>query len=512
MKQDAALEAAIGDEKLGAVLGHTRIGVLVATAFAIFVAMQLRGGALPDSLIFAWLAAKVAVAGARFALILRHERLERPGGPAWRNGTDAWLLADGIVWGVAGMLLMGSTVTLAALGAAVMAGVTSVATFGLQFSRRSTAAYAAPILGLSAIGLLLRGDQIGTIGAVGLLMLLGLQLGTALASERRLAASVQLRLHAQALAQEKDEALALALRQSAAKTQFLGNVSHELRTPLHGMLGVARLLHLEAGDEAVARRVELIESSGMHLLGLINDLIDMSRLDSGSFTLRSERFDLSALAETMGEVYGVRAGDKGLDFALELDCAQPCWVAGDAGRLRQVLHNLLGNAVKFTQRGKVTLWVMRDPASDLLHVEVRDTGPGIAAHELERVFKAFEQVGSTANRPLEGTGLGLTLSRDLARAMGGDIVLHSELGRGTSAHFTAYLPEAPVPAGGETVTPANDAALAPGLRVLLAEDDDVNALIAAAYWNIWARNPSACATARRPCAMRCATSIGPTWC
>ena len=481
MKADAGLDSAIRDEKLNAVLGHTRLGVLVATAFAVFVALRLRGEVVPDTLIFGWLAAKIVVAAVRTALNLRYERLGRPGGKAWLDTTDAWLVVDGLLWGLAGMLLMGSAVTLAALGAAVMAGVTSVATFGLQFSRRSTAAYAAPILVLSAAGMLMRGDEFGTIGAVGLLMLLGLQLATALASERRLAASVRLRLHAQVLAEEKDAALALALRQSAAKTQFLGSVSHELRTPLHGMLGVARLLHLEVRDESVMRRLELIESSGMHLLGLINDLIDLSRLDSGSFKPRSERFDLAALAETLGEVYAVRAGDKGLDFRLELSCTRPCWVVGDAGRVRQVLHNLLGNAVKFTERGRVTLRVGRDAATSLLHAEVRDTGPGIAAHELERVFKAFEQAGGAAKRPLEGTGLGLTLARDLARAMGGDLVLESELGSGSCARFTALATDALAPGAGEPAPSVEVVAPAPGLRVLLAEDDDVNALIATAY-------------------------------
>lgn len=481
MNADAGIESAVRDEKLNAVLGHTRLGVLVATAFAVFVALRLRGGAVSDPLIFSWLAAKIGVAAVRIGLHLRYARLGRPGGKAWLDTTDAWLLADGIVWGLAGMLLMGSAVTLAALGVAVMAGVTSVATFGLQFSRRSTAAYAAPILLLTAAGMLLRGDEFGTIGAVGLLMLLGLQLATALASERRLAASVHLRLHAQRLAEEKDAALALALRQSAVKTQFLGSVSHELRTPLHGMLGVARLLHLEAPDESVARRVELIESSGMHLLGLINDLIDLSRLDGGSFKPRSERFDLAALAETLGEVYSVRAGDKGLDFRLELSCTQPCWVVGDAGRVRQVLHNLLGNAVKFTERGGITLHVGRDAATSLLHARVSDTGPGIAAHELERVFEAFEQAGSAAARPLEGTGLGLTLARDLARAMGGDLVLESEPGRGSHAHFTALVADSLAPQADESATPIEPPAPLPGLRVLLAEDDDVNALIATAY-------------------------------
>ena len=265
------------------------------------------------------------------------------------------------------------------------------------------------------------------------------------------------------------------------KTQFLGNISHELRTPLHGILGVARLLHLEAHDSAVARRVELIESSGTHLLGLINDLLDVSRIESGRFALRSERFELGALADTLGGIYAVRASDKGLDFRLDLQFERPCWVQGDASRVRQVLHNLLGNAVKFTKQGSITLRLQRDAASGRLSTEVLDTGPGIAPADLATAFEAFGQVGGADTNPTEGTGLGLTIARDIARAMGGDLVLRSTVGTGTSALFTALLPDAPPAAAAAVPHPAPTSASATGAHVLIAEDDDVNAVIATAY-------------------------------
>ena len=481
MKGEPGLAAAIGDEQLKAVLGHTRLGTLVAAAFATFLALQLRGRAIDDELIFAWLTAKLLVAAIRITITLRHDRLGRPGGAQWRNRTDAWLAVDGVIWGIAGLLVVSAPFALAALVAAVMACVSSVATFGLQFSKRSTAAYAGPILTLTGAGLFARADEFGTVGGTGMVVLLGLQLATAMASERRLVEAVQLRLRADALTREKEQALQLALRESAAKTQFLGNVSHELRTPLHGMLGVARLLHLEARDTAVARRVELIESSGVHLLGLINDLIDVSRLGSGSFALRSERFDLAAVVTTLGEVYSVRADEKGLAFSLDLQCPRPCWVLGDPARVRQVLHNLLGNAVKFTRRGSVDLALTRDGASGCVAVEVRDSGPGIAAADLALVFKAFEQAGDAASRPLEGTGLGLTIARDLARAMGGDLALQSAPGVGTCARFSVRLPDAGVSADADGATAAQAPSIATGARVLLAEDDEVNAIIAIAY-------------------------------
>ena len=476
--------ATLADEQLTMVLGHTRLGTLMATAFAVFLALSLRGVALQGWVIDLWLAAKLAVAAVRIGLGLRYERLRRggeaPDGARWRRLTDAWLLVDGTVWGVAGLLLAASAMHLASLVAAVMACVGCVATFGLQHSRRATAAYVAPILSLSALGLLLRGDEFGSIGGTGLLALLALLLLTAAGSERRLAQGLALRLQAQALMVEKDEALKLAMRESAAKTQFMGSLSHELRTPLHGILGVARLLHLEAQDAALARRVELIESSGMHLLGLINDLLEVARLESGRFTVRHERFDLADLVRTLGDVYTVRAEDSGLAFALDARLPDPCWVVGDAVRVRQVLHNLLGNAVKFTPQGTITMRVRRSEADGSTRIEVEDTGPGIAAGDLHAVFDAFQQAAAPKSRPLEGTGLGLFISRDLARAMGGDLILQSEAGRGTRASFTLRLPAAGALAEHDAVLPPTLSRGA-SLCVLVAEDDDVNALIATAF-------------------------------
>lgn len=483
-KVDAALLPQVCDEQLNMVLGHTRLGTLVATAFAIFLALQLRGSALPAWLVDGWLLVKVGVAAARIYLSVRYDRLGRPAGLHWSRLTDAWLLADGIVWGVAGFTMMSAPIPLTSLVGSAIVGVSCIATFGLQFSKRSTAAYVVPMLSLTVLGLLLRGDEFGSIAGTGILMLLGLLVATAIASEKRLIDGLMLRLHAQALTLEKDEALKLALRQSAVKTQFISNVSHELRTPLHGILGVARLLHLEARDSGVARRVELIESSGTHLLGLINDLLDISRIEAGQFVMRKERFELGAVVQTLADLYTLRTAEKGLQFVLDLQLERPCWVLGDPSRVRQVLHNLLGNAVKFTQQGSITLTLLRDADSGRLTAEVADTGPGIGAEDLAHVFEAFRQVGGAVARPFEGTGLGLTIARDIALAMGGDVSIRSTVGVGTRALFTALLPEAPAPepaVPGEGQAAAVDSAPVQSCRVLIAEDDDVNAVIATAY-------------------------------
>lgn len=479
--QDDPLARAVGDEMLKMVLDHARLGTLMATAVAVMLALVLRGSALQPWVIDLWLLAKLAVAGVRIALSLRYARQGQPGGRRWRDLTDFWLLVDGIVWGSAGLLLMSFPIPQASLAGAAMACVCCVATFGVQHSQRSTAAYVTPILVLTALGLFARGDEFGSVGGVGLLALLTLLLVTAAGAQRRLTEGLRLRLHAQALSAEKEGALQLAMRESAAKTRFLGHISHELRTPLHGILGVARLLHLEVRDARLAPRIELIESSGNHLLGLINDLLDVARLESGCFALRSERFDLAALAASIADLYAVRADEKGLTFALDLQVDAPNWVQGDPSRVRQVLHNLLGNAIKFTRDGRVTLRVTRAGATARTCFEVSDTGCGIAAADMVRLFEPFHQSGTEPGPAQEGTGLGLYIARDIARAMGGDLQLNSVVGTGTTVHFTADLPAAAAPESSVAGLGGPLATRGSPLRVLLAEDDEVNALIATAY-------------------------------
>ncbi len=492
MQADAALHDGVAAEQLRMVWLHARLGTIIATAFAVLLALQLRGSAAPAVAVDAWLAAKLAVAALRIWQGLRYRRAGQPGGRRWQWGTQALLALDGAVWGAAGLGLAQAPVALVSLVAASLACVACVATFGLQVSTRALAAYVVPILAPTAAGLLLRGDEVGSFGGTGLLMLLGLQLATAARSQQRVVESVLLRVRAEALAAEKDAALQLALRQSAVKTQFLANISHELRTPLHGILGIARLLHLEANDAAVQRRVELIEGSGTHLLGLINDLLDLSRLDAGRLVLHEERFDLVEQLRQVAGVYAVRAEEKGLEFTASYALGPQHRVLGDPARLRQVLHNLLGNAIKFTHQGSIALDVHLGDAPDIVRVEVRDTGTGIAADELPHMFEAFRQSIAAQAQPAEGAGLGLTIAREIALAMGGDIVAGSKLGAGTTMVFTAKLPRAPaddvapaMPSSPAPVTATTAAALAHPANlsrlVLLAEDDDVNALIATSY-------------------------------
>jgi signal transduction histidine kinase len=484
-----AHRALILREQTRMVLLHTRLGTLAATGFALILAWYLAGtlppGPVRDAL-WPWVVVKVAVSAARMVVAWWWQRGEVApgGGPRWQRTMLALLALDGLVWGVGGWAMMGQPVPLAALVVAVLDGVSCVATFGLQVRLAATAAYVLPILLPLALGLAQRDDEIAHFTALGELILAALLLATARATSRQLVTGWLLRLRADALAAEKDAALRLAHEQSAERQRFLAKVSHELRTPLHGMLGLTRLLHLEARDPTQAHRLELIESSGTQLLVLINDLLEVSRIDAGHFVLKAEPFDLAALLVQQAELFTLRASDKGLQFDLQLDLPQPCWVRGDAARLRQVLNNLLGNAVKFTHRGHIRLQAGPAGQPDRVRMVVTDTGSGIGAAELARIFQPFHQAapgdqdGAAPAAVTDGVGLGLTIAREIALAMGTDITVSSTPGEGSTFSFEALLPAVAAP--GPTHPAARPQRRLPRL-VLVAEDDEVNALIVGAY-------------------------------
>jgi two-component system, sensor histidine kinase len=481
---DDAARTRLAQEQLRNVWMHSQLGIVIASGFALLLAVYLAGVVPAAGPVRLWLAVKLAVAGGRLLQARHYARQGFHGGPQALRATHGSLAADGLVWGVGGFLMMAQAVPIpiASLVVASLACISCVATFGLQVSLSATAAYVIPIVLPTVAGLVGRADDFGLFGAGGLALLLVLQLATAARSEQRLAEALLLQMQAQALAREKDQALELALRQSAVKSQFLANISHELRTPMHGILGLARVLHLELADEALLRRVELIEHSGQHLLSLINDLLDISRIESGHLAMQRQPFELAAQVDQVAAVHAMRADDKGLQFEQVLQFERPQWVSGDPARFRQVLHNLLGNAIKFTPQGQVRLTVQRLRGDGgLVQVSVADSGPGISPQELDHVFEAFRQSGTTPAGPLEGAGLGLTIARELARAMGGDVVAQSTVGCGSTMTFTAQLPITAAPAAAPVPLQPPALAAARGAHVLLAEDDDVNALIATAY-------------------------------
>jgi signal transduction histidine kinase/HAMP domain-containing protein/CheY-like chemotaxis protein len=243
--------------------------------------------------------------------------------------------------------------------------------------------------------------------------------------------------------EERARQLALA---SKYKSQFLANMSHELRTPLNSLLILARLLAQNPGRNLTAKQVEyanVIHSAGSDLLQLINDILDLSKVEAGRMDIHAERFPLSALLEDVQATFQPLTVEKGLDFAVEADPEAPTELFTDRQRLRQVLGNLLSNAVKFTEQGRVVLRVglaeeRPQEGGVVLAFSVADTGIGIAPENLSTIFGAFQQGDGTLSRRYGGTGLGLSIAREVGALLGGEITAQSELGRGST--FTLYLP------------------------------------------------------------------------
>ncbi len=493
---DDALEQLIAGARLRLVYGRLRLSLLLSVVVSLAFGALMVAFFPTDRLLLGLLLIQLVGVG-RYLLWRSYSRAHLGDGhnAFWQSAFTVGAIAGGASWGFSAVVLMpaaGKAET--GLLLVMVLSVSSVAVATLAAQYRALLGFLAAAMLPPMAALVLTGGALEGVAAASMLAAL---LCLVAVGHQSSAATTRLMRTEIELSRSITETLAArvaAESSNRAKSRFLANMSHEVRTPLNGILGAVEILGASALEVRQRQWVTLLQQSAEHLLQIVNEILDLSKIEAGRIELAESEFDITALLRETAALMRPNAERAGLRFIVEIAPDFPQRVIADPLRLRQVVLNLLSNAVKFTEHGFVALRARSEAAIGsaeraTLCFEVADSGIGIAAEDTARIFEAFAQADESATRRFGGTGLGLTVCRRLAESMGGGIRVESEPGKGSAFRFTirARLPSirAPAEADADAGTGTKTMGTLPvrrshSGRVLVVEDNPVNLEVAVA--------------------------------